>query len=86
MVENKVGRAQRLEALPGPGVGCAPDPHFPTFAVFNHTHPHTLTGTTTEASVFGRNSGVGVRVGLEPSCGLQAQSHAPLALRPAPRA
>ena len=70
-----MGRAVRLGARPEPGVRCTPSPHFATFAVFNHTRPHAPAGTTTEASVFGR--GLAVRVGLEPACGVQAQSHTP---------
>ena len=46
------------------------------------TPAHTLpTGTATEVSVFGRNRGLGVRVGLDSACGVQAQSHTPPALR-----
>lgn len=45
-----------------------PGAHFATFAVFNHTHPRTRVETVTEASVFGKNSRVGMRVGLGPAC------------------
>lgn len=53
---------------------CAFTAHSATFAVFNHTRPHAPRETTTEASMFGKNSSVGAHVGSEPAAGVQAPS------------
>lgn len=62
MAENKVEghRDQQCRKL-----CCIPAAHYVTFAVFNHTHPHARTKTTTEASVEEQRSGY--KHGLEAS-------------------
>lgn len=47
---------------------CVFTAHSAMFAVFNHTRPHAPRETTTEASVFRKNSRVGAHVGWEPAC------------------
>lgn len=63
-------QASHSGSLPEPGCGlcCAPRAHSATFTVFHHTHPHTHAETVTEASVFRKNSRVGMEVGLGPAC------------------
>ena len=76
-----VGRARSPGARPDPDVHCTPGPHFATFAVFNHTRPHAPRRDRDRGVCVWKNSGMGVRVGFDSACVVQAQSHTPPALR-----